>query len=316
MKTAISNIYEHPLFDELKLRLDTPAMTALREALLQQLWTGATGGVVLGHARSGKTTAIEQLGPELVMRDQRPIPYHHFTVPPRDRQTINSLCRSLCISTKHRITNHSKVEPMIDSVLHHFLDQCCRAQSDRFVLFVDEGQRLSLDQCRLFTEFYDVMRNPHRVLLTVFFVVNIDEAEHLLERVKSNAYAHIYGRFFHQLIAFHGLRSEADVRYCLKQYDQLRYPQGGPTYTEAFLPNAVKRGWRLASLSADLWRVYRDYQRRYHIPSWGMQYFVAAVNVLLTDYLSKKGPKAFNDKIVHNAIQVSGLIPSLVQVAS
>jgi hypothetical protein len=103
------------------------------------------------------------------------------------------------------------------------------------------------------------------------------------------------------------------VHRCLIQYDQLRYPDDGPTYTEYFLSEAIKQGWKLSTVSEDLWRIFRDYQRQYKIDSWGMQYFLVTVNTLLTDFLPTHGVEHINDDMIHESVRVSGLIPSLIK---
>jgi len=145
-------------------------------------------------------------------------------------------------------------------------------------------------------------------------VGNDPECWSIVESLEAPNYSHIHGRFFMQAIEFLGLSSKKQVEACLSQYDTLRHPEEGPTYAECFLPEATKKGWPLAMLAEDFWRIFGGYKKTYKFKSWGMRYFTAAVKTLLTDFLPKYGVDAFDDEMLHACIRVSGLIPSLVRV--
>lgn len=314
MTSSDIDYYDHPIFNPFELLILTPAMVDIEEYILRCLWNGSTGAVIRGEARIGKTTAFQNLGQRLRTRGDKTIPTHFFTVPMRDHPTITSLYRSLSVSANLRITNQSRVEPLLGNLISFFLDEVTRCKSKRLALFVDEGQRLSLPQCNVFAELQDFMRANYKILLSVFFVVNTDEAQNLLEDVQSGDHKHIYGRFFKQVRDYYGIRDRSEVEFCLQQYDQLRFPEEtGPTYTEYFLPGSAKESLKLSNISSDLWRIFREYQKKYRLSSWGMAYFIPTVNLLLTDFLPEYGVEELSDEILREAIIISGLIPSLVK---
>jgi hypothetical protein len=313
MNTKV-DYYDHPIFNPYDFLISTPPMKRLKNVLDGWLWTGITGGIIRGEARCGKTTAVTQLAKGLKTRGGKTIPTHFFTVPARDRRTINALYRALTVSASLPLNKASPVEPMFSNLVHFFMERCLENGTKQFVILVDEAQRLSLSQYNVFAEFHDFVREEFKTLFTVIFIVNSDEAEIVFDSVADRRYRHIYGRFFKKVTDFYGIQSVSDVRKCLKEYDTLRFPNHtGPTYTEFFLPKFVKNGWRYSSLSSTIWSVFREFQRDYHLTSWGMESFICTANILLYDFFPKYGPDQCNQDMVRAAINVSGLIPSMVK---
>ena len=133
-----------------------------------------------------------------------------------------------------------------------------------------------------------------------------------MEKVSDDEHQHIEGRFFRNHFEFHGLRSRSDVEFCLSQYDTSRYPENGPTYIELFLPDDYESGFRLKSLGRSMWHVFGYYKKQLKIKEWPMEYFIQAVNTLITDYLSPNGAASYTESTFHECIKVSRLIPGLI----
>ncbi len=311
-----SNIerYSHPLFNPLDLVIETKEISRLRSKIIQWIWTGATGGVVLGEARSGKSTAIETIHPALMDKGEKNIPSHLFSVATRDKPSITSIYRNMCASANLRLKTHEVSDEVAVKFLNYLMDAALEHQSKKMVLFVDEMQKLTRLQLDAFAELYNRMRK-HKILLTVIFVGNIQESSELLDYIARPGKSYLRDRFFINKYDFYGIKNEESVKFCLSQYDHLRFPEKtGPTYTQFFLPREYKDGWRLASISPALWRYFRTYQKTFKISSWGMQYFIATVNVLVTDYLPQYGIEGDIPEMINESIKVSGLVPALVQV--
>mgnify|MGYP001048745329 CR=1 FL=1 len=102
----------------------------------------------------------------------------------------------------------------------------------------------------------------------------------------------------------------------MAQYDTLRYPQNGPTYCAAFLPKAVDAGWRLASLSKDLWRVFVEIAKASELDSWGMEYVVGTLNILVTDLLPRYGCQEVEDDLLREAILLTHVADDFVKAHS
>ena len=306
------DFFDHPVFIPHHLHLETAAMKKIADDLHQWLWTGTTGGVIIGASRVGKTTALQALTTKLYTRGGVAIPTYYVSMPPRDRMTIATVFRQLCYSNDLLVKQYDRADHLAERFINYIADRSTKMDCQQAVLFVDEMQRLWPAQFNAFAELYDKLLLLD-IYLAVIFVGNDQECNQLFEEIEKPNYSHIHGRFFTQRASFRGLTSNVQVKTCLSQYDRLRYPADGPTYTGYFLPNDEKKGWRLSSLSSDIWRVFHDYQRSYHIDSWGMQYFTAAINMLLSDFLPRYGVKNFDDDMMHECIRISGLVPSLVQ---
>lgn len=307
--------YNHPVFQPQELKLKTLAMKKISEEIHRWLWTGATGGLITGASRVGKTTALLALTSELRTRGKTPIPVYYISIPQRDQRTILSVFRQLCWSVDLRVTQRDRADHLSDRYVHYIADRAVEKDSRTAVLIVDEMQHLYPTQFNPFAELYDKLLLLG-ITLMVIFVGNDQECCKLIEQIQKPQYAHIHGRFFTQGISFLGLTSKNQVQRCLRQYDKLRYPINGPTYTGYFLAEAVGKGWGFESLAEDTWQIFRSYQKTYHIESWGMQYFTATVNTLLTDFLPRYGVEHFEEDMVHECIRISGLIPSLIRPVS
>ena len=314
MEQSNYDYYDHPVFNPNRLRLKTEAMKKLNEDIHRWLWTGATGGLITGRARVGKTTALLELTNELYTRGKVAVPAYYVSIPNRDTKTIVSVFRQLCWSANLRVKHRDRADHLADRYVHFVVDKAVKTGCSNAVLIVDEMQRLVANQLNAFAELYDKLLLLD-VSLTVIFVGNDPECWHLVDEIENSQYAHIHGRFFTQGLSIQGLTSKAQVQSCLSQYDKLCYPQNGPSYTEYFLPDATKKGWRLSSLSNDIWRIFSSYKKNYQIDSWGMKYFTTTINTLLSDFLPHHGIEQFDDDMVHECIRISGLVPSLVRPA-
>lgn len=303
----------HPLYHPLKLRIRTPAVNQLHETLTQWLWTGAIGGFIEGPPRTGKTTALKILSSVLITRYGKPIPCHTISVGPKDKRTIQGLYRNLCISAGIGIhdSRSTNSDIYLEPLFHFLNDLATKAQSDHVVLFVDEMQRLHIDQIEAFASLHDLMAT-NDIYLSVFFTGNDTECDTLIRQIKDRSRRHIEGRFFKRKTLFNGIRSKIDLEKCLEQYDMLRFPENsGPTYTESCLPMDVKMGFRLKALAPEMWACFRGIQKDYGVTSWGMQYFASTIMTLLLDYLPHHGVKAFCPEMLERCIEVSGLLTDI-----
>ncbi|WP_171040823.1 ATP-binding protein [Marinobacter alexandrii] len=311
--TIRTNAPQHPLLQPSQLRLETPAIARLREDCQRWLWTGVRGALLLGPSQVGKTTALVTLCNKLVTRGQRRVPTFYVSIPDRDTNTITAVLRALCHSAQLSLNGREVADTLSDRFVHVLVDSVHEHQVDVVVLMVDEVQRLQLGQFNVFAEISDKLRLLGIDLL-VLFAGNDSECGPMLERVRSQQYAHIFGRFFRQTSLLQGLVSAREVAQVLGQYDSLRYPPGdGPTYTEWALPEAVANGWQLAELSQDLWRCYRVLAKQFRLSSWGMGDFIISTNALLVDYLPAVGVQRVDDGILNDCIQLAGVLAKQVE---
>jgi hypothetical protein len=315
MKTNDDSYYNHPVFDSLKFRIETRQIIKLNNVITQWLWTGATGGYIQGISRVGKSSAFEVIRNTLKTRSKAPVPTHILSIPRRDKSSISTIFKNCCFSANLVVKRHQTADDLKNNFAHYLVDIALSYNVRQFVLLVDEMQRLKAFQFDAFAELYDVMRSLG-VSLVVIFIGNTYESDPLIEEIKNPRFDHIRGRFFSQKSTFTGLESAEDVKFCLEQYDTLKYPSpDGPTYTQFFLPQAYEIGWRFADQYKVLWSVFRKYQKVLKLPSWGMQYFSCTANILLSDYLSQSVEAFCSEEMIEKCIDLSGLHTSQIDLS-
>lgn len=303
--------YSHPIFYPVDFRINTPAINDLQNTLTRLVWTGSTGASLLGFTRAGKTTAIELISDRIKSRSGKSIPVLRYSAHQRDQHTIRSLYVNLLSHLDLSYLTRQKTETLIEKLLMYMAETAKKHHVKQIILAVDEAQRLAIPQIDVFAELDDRLRKEYSVSLMCLFIGNQEQMGRLLNAVHEGRNEHIEGRFFRQSFRFGGLRSKADVWFCLNQYDQLRYPANGPTYTEYFIPKDYANGFRLGSLADSVWSEFRSYQKTVSAKDWAMEYFIRAINLLLTDYLTKFGSVAYSSDMISECINVSGLIPEL-----
>ena len=302
----------HPLFNPIALHLDTLVMKNTLSDVTRWLWNGSTGALLTGESRAGKTRLIRAISQALETRDKRHIPAHYFSTPRRDVKNITGLFRELCFSAGLLVQSREQASHLANRFLHYMLDSAIEHQCNTYVLFVDEMHRLSLPQFDAFAELHDNLQE-YGIQLVVIFIGNDPEYIKLINSMKNNNMEHILGRFFFESAILKGITSRKEVAYCLKQYDELRYPEDGESYTGYMLPEDVAKGWKLESISADLWECFYDFKHEHGLTSWKMKYFTKTVNTLLVDYLPRFGVENIDYEMIKKCIELSGLKASLVE---
>jgi len=312
MSAQTIDYYDHPVFNPIRLHLETPPMKNLEHILQGWLWSAAVGGLIWGTSRIGKTRAMRRLIDKIRTRGNQAVPVYYVSMPKRDRPTIQTVYWQMNHSFGLSYKKTDTTNVLSDNVVHYIVEQAVLQQCEFAIIIIDEVQRLNIPQLNAFAEIYDKLEYMEIVCMFVF-VGNDPEVWSLIEEVEKPKNSHLYGRFFKRNNPYTGLQSASEVRECLRQYDDsLHFPEGGPTYTEYFLPGAYKSGWRLSRLSGQLWQIFADYKREYKIQSWGMSYFLFTVNSLLTDYLPNIDVESLDDSLIDAAIQASNLVPELV----
>lgn len=302
----MKNFDPNVIFNPSVFFIKTPALKKLREQLHHWLRTGMTGGLILGKNRIGKTRAIEYVSHRLETYSGEKIPAKRITISQRDVSTIASIFRNLCFALDIPVNYRSKADDMANDITHYLGELSMQNSNRQVVLLVDEMQRLKVNQLNAFAELHDNLVE-FKSNLCIFFIGNLGSSHSLLKTIMDEHYELIRGRFFTHTLDFFGLQGKEDVSFCLKEFDK--------NFTEHYLPKDYNDGWRLDKLSTILWRIFEaNYKRPLKLDSWALQYFIAAVRILLVDYLPR-----FNlndqdavEQMIIESIEASGLAPNLV----
>ena len=306
----------HPIFDPIEFRINTPPVENLKNKLTRLAWTGACGAALLGYSRAGKSYGIQLVENEIESRAGKRIPVVRYSTHKRDSPGIRSLYENMLTRFCVYYKPHWKTEKLSDSLLTYLAEKARAADVKQLILAVDETQRLTISQIDLFSELLDVLEQEFKIALICLFIGNREQMGRLLKVIEEGENEHIYGRFFNQKFRFYGLKSDQEVEFCLNQYDTLRYPENGPTYTEFFMKDEYEKGFRMASLAESLWDGFIKCKKAMNKPinDWSMDSFVRTVNPLLTDYLSKFGSEAYSQDMLMECIKLSGLYPKLDEI--
>jgi len=305
------------IFNLSEFFIDTPMIDALTEHLHSWLWNGISGGVITGSWRIGKTKAIRHTKNMLETRSGEPIPAHHFSVSARDKSTVASIFRNLCLSLGMELKQRVTSDQMCNDLLHYFTEAAIISSTNQFVLFVDEFQRLHTRQLDVFAELYDKLFEIN-INLCVIFVGNSTSSKYLLDHIVEPENELIRGRFFTKAYRYHGIRSKSEVKSILKCFDSKISHSGKTTSITKHFAGNKSESWEFSSLSNDIWRVFKeDYMRRLGLKSWGMQYFLSTVKTLLIDFVPDCdiGDKDLLREVIRESIKLSGLEPDLVRAA-
>ncbi len=309
---------EHPIFNNSQFFIHTPMITALKNEITRCLWNGISGSAIYGTFRIGKTRALMQIMNQLTNCIGEKIPARYISVAPRDVGTIAGVFKNICHALDFDLKVKATADDMSNLILHHLGELSLTNSTRQVVLIVDELQRLNVSQFEAFAELYDGLVGVGANLF-VLFAGNDAASNKLIKSLSEDRYELIRGRFFTQEFRLHGIRTFNELKKCLSQYDTCQFPEGGLSYTQFFLSDVVPGNWKLASLSDLIWEEYREhFMNPLKLRSWPMQYFVAMVRILLTDFLLNYGIEDEEQlrSMIHESIHVSGLVKNLVKKVS
>ncbi len=305
------NKFDHIVYDRFDFVLQTRAMKEFHASLLQCLYHGIYGAFFIGRSRIGKTAMVSHLQNRLVTRFNEPIPSVFLTIHDMPSKSSKSILELICEVLGFEVSARANANKLAAQITYRLEEMALKTRERIVVLFVDEAQRLTPEKLQAFVRLNDQLELA-KISLFVFFVGNIQESQALFHIIKQDRYAHLRGRFFTKINEIRGIRNKQDLLYCLKQYDNLHYPvDSGPTYTENYLPEAYKEGFRLVQLGDAIWNTYKDLKKMYRLHDLEMQYFVSAIRILLTDYLLVCGTDSFSEEMMLKCYEYSGLLPEL-----
>ena len=192
--------------------------------------------------------------------------------------------------------------------------RCKERQTNIFVVFLDEAQRLFPDDyehlCTLDNEITD-----RGYMLFVVFVHQSDFTNSVKERIyEGNPPPHVRKRFLMRRHQFTGLANAKEVEYVLNRYDECtEYPAGsGISYTRAFAEEAFLSGWRLSHHSEQIYAHAERLRRQNNLPlswTWPMKSFELCINYLLTTIAKgRSGFAGFSEDDIAKALFVSGFL--------
>ena len=278
----------HPMRNPLALAIRTPMMNKIIDHIEEVLFDHDSGTCLLGTHRIGKTTAMLMIVEYLNSRENRLAYCHYFSADKLEKNTIKQMYEIFCYQENIQTKVNAKGLDLRELIIHRLLDKLIISGGSQIVLLIDELQRLNTQQLDALASLHDIFRRL-KINLCIIFVGNTAPSLKLIEVTEDANNRLIYGRFFENQKEIFGIRSKVELRKCLAEFDRLRYPEDGPTYTQYFISKDAPSDWKLTSLTDLMWDVYKkDFASKIADKhrSWGMKYFISTVRTLLTYYLS------------------------------
>lgn len=234
-------------------RLNTPELLAVVQSACFKVLMRKTGVVFTGEPRVGKTSCCEALVEEIPKRFSN---VYVFMIPAVNVDTSSSIYSSIIyqILDLEGITPGSRVTfiQRQSMLIERLLIRAAQVKARQIVMLIDELQRLSIADFNQLADIYNRLR-AHRVTLTVISFA-MPSIERKIIQFLQNDDRHIIGRFLSDVRPMHGITSMTQLTYVLGLYDEtLTQRVSGICYTNNILPKAYSGGFRLSSLSENIW---------------------------------------------------------------
>lgn len=299
---------EHPMLTQ-RYAIYTPAIMHFVETIGYWIEERAPGGYIYGMSRVGKSKAISNW----VKREIR----EKFS----GRVTVFTI---ICVSRKimsdaffYNVIAYglgisiSRNDPIkaLDKIVNYMCAVARESKSDYIVLILDEAQKLSDIE---YTVLLDIQNQIERRKLQITFIsVGTHELKYKHNLMLMNESAHLTARFMVRKAQFHGIAGSDQVAYVLAAYDNhTEWPSGsGTSFTRHFFRQAYDAGFRLASISADMWDIYVDLapeflKKHLEVP---MEHIAKAIEFLFRRFsLEDSADFQFTKDEIHDAIIKTG----------
>lgn len=244
--------HSHALFSG-DFRLKTPALLAVIQNVCFKVLMRKTGVVFIGEPRIGKTSCCEALVEEIPKRFPK---VYVFMIPAIGDNTNNERYSSII----HQMLDLEKIKPgsrvtfvqRQSLLVERLLIRAAQVNARQIVMLIDELQRLSAADFIQLADLYNKLRSQ-KVTLTIisFAMPSIDKAVVQFLKDKSR---NIIGRLLSDIRSMYGVTSLTQLASILKLYDAPTvYCDSEICCCSNILPKAYSSGFRMASLSENIW---------------------------------------------------------------
>lgn len=255
--TATESAAEHPMLTQ-RYAIYTPAITHFIDTIGYWIEERAPGGYIYGMSRVGKSKAISNWVKREI-REKFSSRVAVFTIICVSRKITSDTFFYNVIAYGLGI-NLRRNDPInaLDKIVNYMCASARESKSDYIVLILDEAQKLSDIE---YTVLLDIQNQIERRKLQITFIsVGTHELKYKHNLMLMNESAHLTARFMVRKAQFHGIAGSDQVAYILDAYDNhTEWPSGsGISFTKHFFTQAYDAGFRLSSMSEDMWEIYVD----------------------------------------------------------
>ncbi|PFH91405.1 ATP-binding protein [Bacillus sp. AFS088145] len=303
----------HPVYSKSYL-LATNEIARMYDTVCNWIRNHSPGGIIYGRQRIGKTQAIKYLINFLPHEFGEDLPTFLYlsqrTVIPNELAFFNDMLRGL----GHPLWDSGPKKTLFKrDKLYKFLIQKGQASSaKRIILIIDDAQRLMELHYEWLMDIYNELDRVG-IDLTAILVGQV-ELKFTRDDFLTEGKMQIVGRFMSHEYVFTGITCKEDLHQCLLGYDEYAtYPVNDPwPFTRYFFPNLYDNGFRLSSMTSDIWEIYHNLYRENNIQKAievPMVYFTLAINYLLTRYgIDGENADMVTKNMLRKAIEFSGFI--------
>lgn len=288
----------HPLTYENGAHLNTPPLDELTTALTRFARRGCVSVLVYGMPRAGKSTASS------VVAERAEGVVVYSTVMKALNGTFSTLVQALQLSRGGRLRFPS-VKPET-AFVHQVVADCDEVGTKSVWLLIDEAQYLSYEQLVGLKGTHTELAKAKLAPLTVLFA----QPEMLAkpQKFKSLGDASLVHRFVSHKFRMRGLRRD-EFGTVLKLYDESRWPEDGPTYTEYFAPEHWAKGWRMTNLQPHLEKAFTAVAvaKGRSLDDLPVAYFMEAATSVLQDMDDVQPDKKMLEDLSYQAVLDTGL---------
>lgn len=277
--------FAHPVYDGGYIFLTNQAAIMNRKI---NIWirNRIPGAIIYGRPRLGKTKAINYNIRVLEEQWGERANFYYVTTTSYAHITENIFFEELLRSIGHPETRKGTIVEKRIRVNRFLIGKASLTGAKKIVFFIDEAQRLTEKQYDLLMDVYNELY-ANGITLTTILVGQIE-----LKRIRSTFYGYkdmIRERFMTDLYEFHGIEDIADLKLCLRQYDQeLTFPEkSGWTFTRYYYPSQFETGFRLENYAKQSYDSFWQIQQEHSLTAFQqvpMQYFTLFVEYILREY--------------------------------
>lgn len=302
----------HPMLqDDNRPRIATMPIEHLANAILLALEDGVRGIQVSGRSGDGKTSATEYLSthPQWL---PSPAPICWVTMPRRSNSSDTVFYNIIQQAMKLAHHPRSSAIDRLTQIVDRIASECQRTDSRRYLLFIDEAQRLSADDYDFLANIDDAVHlDGYRIFFV--FINQSDDTTHFRKKRQRTMDAlppQAVRRFYMAAHTFRGLLGINEFAQALGRYSELEHE--GVPFLAYFAPVAYEAGWRLDNDALNFVTALEKLRNAGQLAGMGdlpMAIFEPTVRRLLVLVAPKKGVfKQFAEDEIRAALVAAGYL--------
>lgn len=287
----------HPVVTT-RFEFPTPPLIRAVDAMVPIIASGGPGCAFCAYPRFGKSRAINYCRarlPEVFPRD--PIVSFHAHLEPLSN--ARNFFADLYKQSGHSYKKAAPPRDIRELLVRAWFIECLSRGSKRLIFFGDEMQRLTANE---FTWLIDVSNDLEALGIRMTSILfGQPELAATRASLKRNNRGDVLGRFMSRWFAFDGITSALELQEVFKCYDDSlhgEYPvDSGLSFSEFFVPEGFKSGWRLASCAGLCWELFVAHANKRLDRastagiSLGMEWLAGAVQYAFTRFGDDDRPK-------------------------